>query len=149
MALRCNRREAGCGKTRNDEVRWLLTANHKVKGSGQERLLHSGMVSGCQRVGLEQAAVEVEVVVDHPFGGETFPGARKGAIGIGVAQGAVGIELGKNCSQAARAVGAEVECGVAPDFAEAWDIVGDDGAAGESSVERGHAERLVTRSGRS
>src|SRR5580704_468412 len=133
MALRCNRGEAGCGKTRNDELRRLLTAKQSQRQRA-ERLLHSGMVSGCQRVGLEQAAVEVEVVVDHAFGGEAFPGARKGAIGIGVAQGAVRIELGKNCSQAARAVGAEVECGVAPDVAEAWDIVRDDGAAGESGV---------------
>ena len=44
----------------------------------------------------EQGAVEIEVIVDHAFGGETFAGARVGAVGVGVAQGAIGIELAKS-----------------------------------------------------
>src|SRR6202035_4878660 len=35
--------------------------------------------------------------------------------------------------------------GIAPEFAEVRNIVGDDGAAGESGVEGGHAERFVAR----
>src|ERR1700680_1571659 len=100
-------------------------------------------LSGGQGAGGDQAAVKFEVVVDHAFGGEAFAGAGVGAVGIGVAHGAVGVELAKSVSQTAGVVGAEVEGGVAPNFAEAGNVVGDDGAAGESSFKRRDAERFV------
>src|SRR5271155_3880485 len=39
------------------------------------------------RLGGDQAAVKLEVVVDHAFGGEAFAGASVGAVGVGAAQG--------------------------------------------------------------
>jgi len=57
---------------------------------------HMIQISGGQGVGGDEAAVEVEVVVDHAFGGETVAGAGVGELGVGAAQGTVGIELAKN-----------------------------------------------------
>src|SRR5579863_8196628 len=113
----------------------------------RDSLKHHATDSGGQGAGGDQRAVQIEVIVDHALGGEALAGASVGAIGVGVAEGAVGVELAKGFGETAGIVGPEVKGGVAPDFAEAGNIVGDDGATRESGVERGHAKRLVTRSG--
>jgi len=41
----------------------------------------------------------------------------------------------------------KVQSGIAPDFAEAGNIVGDNGATGKSGIERSHAKRLIAGSG--
>ena len=61
-------------------------------------------ISGSQGVDGDQRAVEVDVVVDHALGGEAFAGTGVGAIGIGVAQSTVGIELANSLGQAAGVV---------------------------------------------
>ena len=66
------------------------------------------------------------------FGGKAVTGAGVGAVGVGLAQGAVGIELAKWFRHCQCWCGSR---GVAPDFAEAGDIVGNDGAAGERSFD--------------
>src|ERR1700676_4374195 len=80
---------------------------------------HSCQQSGGENIGGEQGTVQVEVIVDHSLRSKTVAGTRVGAIGIGMAHRAVGIELAQNFSQTAGIVGAEVKSGIAPDFAKA------------------------------
>src|SRR5271156_1072442 len=114
--------------------------------------LSRGGCRGCARSGSERfvgnkASIKIDVAIDHAIGGETLAGAGEGAVGVGLAHRTVGIELAQHSGQAVGVVRAEVDCGIAPDFAEAGYVIGDDGAAGESGVERGHAQRLVARGG--
>lgn len=117
----------------------------KVKGSGRERPLHTKQLR-CKRVCGKKVSVEIEILIDHAVSGEAFAGPGEGTIGIGLAQGMVGVELAKDGCETVRVVGTEVEGGITPKLAEAGDIVGDDGAARKGGVERRHAERLVARS---
>jgi len=80
--------------------------------------------------------VELEIVIDHALGGETIAGASVGEVGIGAAHLTVGIETADGVGETVGIIGFEIESGVAPDLAEAGNIIGDDGAARERGFKR-------------
>src|ERR1700677_3179603 len=94
-----------------------------------------------------QGADRADILLHKEGGGAGVAGAGVGAIGVGLAQRAIGIELAEDGSEAVCVIGTEVKGGVAPDFTEAGDIVGNDGTARECGIKRGHAKRLVARGG--
>src|SRR5205807_7801295 len=97
--------------------------------------------------GGDQAAVKLEVVVEHALGSKALAGSLVGAIGLVAAEIAVGAQGAESFGQAVGIVSFEVKRTVSPDFAEAGNIVGDNCAARESSFERSHTKRLITRGG--
>src|SRR5437879_13097758 len=81
-----------------------------------------------------QTSVELEIVIDHALGSETIAGASVGEVGISAAHLTVGIETPDGVGETVGIIGFERESGVAPDLAEAGNIIGDDGAARDRAV---------------
>src|SRR5436853_7668792 len=96
--------------------------------------------------GGDQAAVKLEVVVEHALGSKALAGSLVGAVGLGAAEIAVGAQSAEGFGKAVGIVGSEVSRAISPDLAKAGNIVGDNGAAGQSRFQRSHTKRLVTRS---
>src|SRR5579864_7896787 len=103
--------------------------------------------SGCGGTDRDQAAVELKVLLDHAPGREALASASVGQFGEGAAHGPVLVEVANSLGEAGRVVGTEIQSRVAPNLAEAWDIVGHDRASRKRGLECGHSQRLVTRGG--
>src|SRR5580704_1466297 len=99
---------------------------------------------GGEGIRSDQATVEVEVVIDHAFGGKALAGAGVSAVAVSVAQAAIGVKAAKNLGEAVGVVRAEIKRGVSPDFAKAGNVVGDESAAGECGVKGGQAQRFIS-----
>src|ERR1700728_446502 len=120
----------------------------KVKSSGRSApSTRATCASRSQGIGRDQAAIEIEIIVNHALGCVAFASAGVGELGVGSAQGAVGLEAAKSFGEAMGVVGAEVEGGVSPHFTETGNIVGYDCTTGEGGVQRCYAERFVARRG--
>src|SRR4029077_11667263 len=104
------------------------------------------LLGGCG-IYRRQISVELEIVVDHALGGETIAGASVGEVGIGAAHLTVGIETANGVGETVGIIGFEIESGVAPDLAEAGNIIGDDGTARERGFKRRQSEWLIARRG--
>src|SRR5207245_3736696 len=100
----------------------------------------------CSGLGVQQAAVKFQVIIDHALGRKTLPGTLKGAIGIGSAQVAVVTELANGIGQTGSIIGAEIQGGVTPYFTKARNIIGHDRTAGKCGLEWRHAIWLCERS---
>src|SRR6266567_601356 len=103
--------------------------------------------SGGQRLRRYQTAVKAQAVVDHSLRGEALAGARVCHLCIGTAHGTVGIKLSNILREAGRIIGAEIESRISPDFAEARNVIGHDGAPRKGRFQNGHSKRLVSGSG--
>src|ERR1700674_1861698 len=105
----------------------------------------SGVLLGRRGICRRQTSVEFEIVIDHALGGETIAGASVGEVGISAAHLTVGIETADGVGETVGIIGFEIESGVAPDLAEAGNIIGDDGAARERGFKRRQSKWLIAR----
>src|SRR5437016_14637553 len=95
--------------------------------------------------GGDQAAVKLEVVVEHAPGSKALAGSLVGAVGLGAAEIAVGAQGAESFGQAVGIVSFEVKCTVSLDFAEAGNVVGDKCGGAASSFGGSQTEQLVKR----
>src|SRR5215472_17084882 len=90
-----------------------------------------------------QAAIKLQVVVDHTLRGKALARTGVGKVGISAAHFAIRIERADALGQAGGVVGAEVQRRVSPDLTKAGNVVGYDRATGECGIESRHAQRFV------
>src|SRR5579864_3593905 len=109
-------------------------------------MLNAGLGGG--RASRLQTAIELQTVIDHALRGEAIARAIVSKFGISPPHGPIFTEQADALSKAFRIVGAEVKRGIAPDLAEAGNIVSNDGTAGECCLEGRHSQRLISGSGR-
>src|ERR1700732_5230164 len=107
----------------------------------------SRVLFGRRGIYRSQISVELEIVIDHALGGETIAGASVGEVGISATHLTVGIETADGVGETVGIIGFEIESAVAPDLAEAGNIIGDDGAARERGFKRRQSQWLIARRG--
>src|SRR5580658_3165376 len=83
-----------CKQSQRQAGRSARSTRATSKASGRGRPLHTS--SGGYGVGGDQAAVELQVIVNHAFGGVALAGAVVGAVGVGLAQPAIGLKLAQD-----------------------------------------------------
>src|SRR5579883_3226278 len=123
---------AGCEM----QNRYTLTA--------ERREMASGRYPGLPR----QIAVKLQVVVNHPLLVIALARPMVGAVGVGAALLAIFTQFPNRIGYDGPIIGAEIDRILAPDFPEAGNVIGDEGAARKGGFQRFHAERLVARGGR-
>src|ERR1700722_4439480 len=118
-------------KRRSNDL-WGVSGSLRVEMEARKKSrdeLTGDFFSSCgDGPGRDEAAVKVQVVVDHALGGKALARPCISEVAVGAALVAVGIEFADVLGQTCRIIRAEIERRVSPDFAEAGNIVRHNGA---------------------
>src|SRR5580698_2141842 len=89
--------------------------------------------------------VQLQVLVGHAAGGETFTGALEGAGAVASAEVTLIMQTANHISQTGSVIFTKVDRGVSPNLAKRGNVVSDNRTAGECGLERRQAEGFVAR----